>query len=228
MRISKRGYVTRENTVEISVRETRSISVNLQHIAFLTVRTLPQNASIIVNGNKAGKGFLNSYEVAAGDVSIQVEAPGYEVFKAKERIGTGQTKKLQVKQTSSFGVLEVKSDPPGAEVTINEKKAGQTPYTNTRIMPGNYSIKVELSGHDVFEADVDVPKGERRTVEADLISKFGTLEVISKPKGAHVYLNEKVFGKTPYNNFKLEPDNYILEVYLKNSGVWTFESVKIY
>ncbi len=212
VRIVKRGYITGQNRVKIEIGQTRSISLSLQHVAFVSVLADPKSAVIIINGNEAGRGVVSSYEVPAGDARIQVEAPGYEVFKKTVKLNTGDTERMEVKLLSSFGILSINSDPPGAEVYINDKKTGKTPYKNSRIVPGNYKINIKLRGYDDYGKSFTVEKGKVLNINPELISKFGKIEITSEPDQAHVFLNEKHVGQTPYSNYELTPGNYMLKV----------------
>jgi hypothetical protein len=214
VRVEQRGYLSKEMTVAVNTDETANFSASLVAAAYIMVTAIPSSAAILINDRKAGAGQISSYEVAAGDVAIQVEAPGYDVYRVGEKLSMGQTKKLDVKLVSSFATLNVKSVPPGASVIINEKAAGKTPYTNDRLLPGPYKVRLELEGHETFEKEIEAQKAEACSLKAVLISKFGKLEVTSVPQGAHVFLNGQHSGQTPYTNYKLEPGGYGIQLHL--------------
>ncbi len=60
---------------------------------------------------------------------------------------------------SNAAVLEIKSDPPGADVEIDGAYAGSTPRTK-RLQPGEYKIKISKRGYEGWEKKVKVEAGE--------------------------------------------------------------------
>lgn len=215
LRLELRGYLSREAAVSVNTDETANFSAAMEPAAYLSVTAKPSTATILVNDRKVGTGQITSYEVPAGNAAIQVEAPGYDVYRVSEKLSMGQTRKLDIQLVSSFAALEVTSDPPGAQVFLNGKPAGTTPYSNERLLPGTYTVRVELEGHDVFETEVEAVKAETKTVTAALVSKFGKLEIKTEPAGAYVFLNGQHSGQTPYTNFELEPGAYGLQLKLE-------------
>ena len=67
------------------------------------------------------------------------------------------------------GTVEVNSDPAGAEVIIDGKVAGRTPYRATR-WAGSYPVKVQLPGRPPFESVLKVQAGEPLQLTAQLPS----------------------------------------------------------
>jgi hypothetical protein len=216
VRVQNRGYLAKETAVMINLDETANFSADLEPAAYITVRSTPSTAVIMVNGRNAGDSAIESYEVPAGETTVQVEAPGYDPYVTTRNISKGKTMTLDVNLVSSFGALNALSDPPGARVWLNGKEAGETPYTNSRLVPGSYSVKIELSAHDPYETTIAVVKAQTRKISAQLVSKFGKLAITSVPHGAHVFLNGHHAGQTPYSNYELDPGIYGIQLKLDN------------
>ena len=61
------------------------------------------------------------------------------------------------------GLLDVKSNPPGASVTIDGSRIGTAPISVT-LRPGPHHLRIELAGHTSIEEDEEVRAGERSSV----------------------------------------------------------------
>lgn len=212
------GYVTEKGMVSVGIDETATFSADMVPAGYITVSVKPASAAILLNGKKVGRGKITDYEVPAGEVKVQVQTPGYDVHRQTVHLLMGQGKKLEVQLTSSFGTLAVQTKPPGAMVFLNDKEGGQTPYENNRLIPGKYRIRTEQEGYDTHDTLIDISKAERKTLELDLVSKFAKLEISTDPKGAHVFLNGKHAGQTPYSNNELDPGSYELRIRLDHYG----------
>ena len=68
------------------------------------------------------------------------------------------------------GTVEVNSEPTGAEVIIDGKVVGRTPYRATR-WAGSYPVKVQLPGRPPFESVLKVQAGEPLQLTAQLPSE---------------------------------------------------------
>jgi tetratricopeptide (TPR) repeat protein len=98
------------------------------------------------------------------------------------------------------GQLEIASDPPDAEVYLDEELKGKTPLELNNVSAGKHRLRFHLKekGHESLFDDitqlVEVISDKTVTVQCKL---GGVLAVTSSPPGADVYLSETHLGKTP-------------------------------
>jgi hypothetical protein len=116
--------------------------------------------------------------------------------------------------------LEVISIPPGAQVSVNGKRAGVTPLLLDKVEPGKaYKLEVELAKYERWDRqEVVTEKGRTVKVIAALKPILGVLRVDSTPQGAEVYLGpqSQPIGRTPLTKENMDPfDDIDVEVRLK-------------
>jgi len=68
--------------------------------------------------------------------------------------------------------------------------SGTTPATAT-LSPGTYTVTVTKDGYRTFTQTVTIADGETKTVNANLVEQFGTIEVTSVPTGATVSIEKQ-------------------------------------
>lgn len=95
------------------------------------------------------------------------------------------------------GSLFVTSDPPAADVFVNDNPVGKTPLKLQNLAAGRASVRVSMAEYGDWNESVQLRPGEQAAVTAKLVSQFGFLSIKSIPPGADVYLNGKMLGKTP-------------------------------
>ena len=215
MELLLQGYTTFKSNVQITTNETQNISVTLKPLAFISVKAQPASASIIINGTLAGTGEVSRREVPAGDVSLSIEAPGYDGYKETLSLKPGEFQAVNKTLITIFGALAVTTVPPGATISINGQPSGTTPFRNDSLMPGNYRLRLELQGYEPLEGKVVLKTGEPLTIEKRMVSIYGGLSVLSTPKGAAVFINGIQSGTTPYHSDNLMPGNYLLRLELQ-------------
>lgn len=98
--------------------------------------------------------------------------------------------------------IKITTLPNGAEVWLNNKFLGLTPYRITDVSSQAKSLRLELHGYDTFVTELN---SFRSKVEAKLSpSKYGSLRVITKPKNAVIFLNGIYRGNSPMTLSSIE------------------------
>jgi hypothetical protein len=84
-----------------------------------------------------------------------------------------------LRDASRTSPLTVRSDPPGATVTLNGATLGITPYQGT-IRPGSYLVRIEKEGYAPFSHVITVVADQPTTVEKtlDLVGGRGTSQPV--------------------------------------------------
>jgi hypothetical protein len=110
------------------------------------------------------------------------------------------------------GTLNVKTDPDGIEVWLDDKYIGDSPVIDKKLKAGRYSLKlVDPIQHTSSVEEVFIQANEQTVVEKTMKSRFGSLKVNSDPEGADVSILTSL-GKTPLSNDFIVPGKYRLEI----------------
>ena len=109
------------------------------------------------------------------------------------------------------GVLDLVSEPSGAEVSVNGIVRGRTPVVVDNVPKGRATVRFTLDGFkDEIVSDLVVGAGDRQTVSRILEGLPGTLAVSSVPEGARLYINDEYRGKSPLVLAGLQPGEYAI------------------
>ncbi len=109
-------------------------------------------------------------------------------------------------------VLEVKSEPEGADIYVNGEKVGKTPLEVDVYEFGKLKVELKLDGYFEYAGEVEVSE-DYHDLNVKL-EKAGFLEVKSIPTGADVILNGEVVGKTPLYLPKVKKDKHVIKLAL--------------
>ena len=101
--------------------------------------------------------------------------------------------------STGWGSLTLTTVPEnGATITLNGKVLKvKTPYSNNMIAAGTYEIKVSLDNYQTVTQTVEIQDGENKVVEIEMPNAYGTLNVVTEPAGAFVFVDGENRGKTP-------------------------------
>ena len=99
----------------------------------------------------------------------------------------------------SHGKILVHISPMGDIIYIDEilSETKIKNYLSPKLFFGSHKIKIEKDGYENWEQEVKVGFGKTININAELVPIYGGLKVNTVPTGAEVYLDGKLYGKTP-------------------------------
>ena len=110
------------------------------------------------------------------------------------------------------GMLEVQSEPDGAEVTVDGRDSGVTP-ARLSVAPGAHKLEVRIGGSSQ-SVWVNVPEGgtlSQRVELPEAMERSG-LRISTQPPGGAVSINGNPSGKAPMRVSDLQPGRHTVSV----------------
>ena len=113
----------------------------------LVVHSRPEGAKVTIDDQERGITPL-TVRVSPGTHVLQVRVGSTEprVIPLMIRAGVQTAQYVELQGVSSTGVLEVRSEPSAARVTIDGQARGSTPLTLRDVTPGEYQVVLERAG----------------------------------------------------------------------------------
>jgi formylglycine-generating enzyme required for sulfatase activity len=176
----KEGYRPSWASADLSeARQEATLTIELRPLlAYLTLESEPSGAAVYVDGDgPVGRTPLLEEPVPAGTVTYELRAEGYEPAVHEVDIAPDETHKGVHKLEPEPAVLEVRSDPPGANVYINYLVQDEATPARFELKPATYAITVHMPGYVSFEKVV-VYEGPNEVETIDC-----TLEEGNVPQG---------------------------------------------
>lgn len=194
---------------------------------YLVMKVSPSNAEVSIDEVP--------YEVENDEVTVFLKygKHTYRVSAALHepemgQIDMGNTKKeLVVTLRPAYGLLQVESDPTGAEVYIDGdyESAGTTPFTTKRLSKGQHRLLFKRAEYKNHTLDITVPgDGSTQPVRATLPPNFA-LTTITAAGDADIYVNDERKGNSRWSG-RLTTGLYTIEA-RKASHYPTRQTVEI-
>ncbi len=194
--INKPGFSTRELRFSLDDERPKLIEVNMSsNIGTMVVRSTPSNANILINGDPRGQ-TPASITLEQGEYDLELQIEGHVPQKEKVIVSRGGTVRVNTTLQVIPSSLNIVTDPPGANLTVNGKQYNDTPTKIENLPPGTYSITVTHPNYDSETREVAINPGQNINVEMKLDSIMGGADLIIHPPGITVYLNGKEIGAT--------------------------------
>lgn len=186
-----------------------ALAVNFLAAAMpLVAQTVPQGAEVRVETSPTGAQILLNGEIrGSSPVTISDIPPGMHIFSARRsahitarqsiELRSGDRIVINMNLDPVLGLLLVESEPPGAELFINDAARGRTPRLITDLPVGDYRFTFKATGYQDRNVDVNVRDRTPQRITTTLVPDTGSLRLTSEPAGARIILNGTDRGTTP-------------------------------
>lgn len=230
-RISAPNYHTAEGSFVINDKENKhNLSISLkQAFGYIDV-TSPSNnefdgADIYIDSIYVGKMPLTKFPLSSGLHNIKVYKALYKPYVDKFAVSD-----------SSFTSITPTFAKNYAEVTITTSKNTQiydrdsllgTEKWQGRLEAGKHTILAIKAGHKSITKEVELYNGQETSIEMDAPTPiYGSIEIISSPSDATIYIDGKKYNNTPLIIPSILIGEHKVEI-LKNGYKTEIENVNI-
>ena len=129
--------------------------------------------------------------------------------------------------TDRFKELSISSDPPGADIYLDDRNSGLQGQTNARmkVAPGPHTLYLDLNGYEPVKRDFVMPN-ENLALDFKLkkLENVGYLVVSVSEEGARIFIDGAIVGLSPFTQKKaLEAGTHQVQVEKVGYDRWTGE-----
>ncbi|MEA1998685.1 MAG: PEGA domain-containing protein, partial [Euryarchaeota archaeon] len=221
------GYHDWTKEVQVKGGETAYVHATLdQTTGSISVCSTPSGAGISFDGVPINE--ITPYaiqNVEPGSHTIKLTLEGYHDWKETASVTAGKTVEIGATLTLIFGSATVTSTPSGAAIYVETYSGdvyiGDTPYTDTAVAPGDYTITLTLAGYQNWTKEVQVNGGETTYVDATLDHATGSISVSSTPAGAGILFDGVPINEiTPYAIQNVDLGDHTIKLTLDGYHDW--------
>jgi hypothetical protein len=158
---------------------------------FVTVSSVPDGAQVLINGKDTGKVTPADFTLEPATQNIVVRKGGYLDAEAAITLTAGQTTSFapnlkpagrtdNIKAVGGLskvfgggvaqgmGQIEIKTQPKGAQITINGKPFAKTTPVVIQVEAGNYEIGLQKDGYNSVVKSMTVNSQDKLKIDATL------------------------------------------------------------
>ncbi len=119
----------------------------------LVVQSRPTSARVSIDGDERGVTPLTLKLPAGAHVlEVQIGKSEPRVIPLTIQTGVQTAQYIELQNVPTTGGLEIRSDPPGARISINGQNRGTAPLTIRDLPPGDHDVVLEANGRKVRQA----------------------------------------------------------------------------
>ena len=133
--------------------------------ATLVIRTNPKNADIYVDNEKIGAGYASKAVSLGAEHRYKVQCDNYWPKEGLVYFEEREDRQIDIELEPNFGYITIKTEPSGAEVYIDGKKVGTTPYLSEMIEFGRRRVELKKSGYEPYVKVVTIKADEEENTQ---------------------------------------------------------------
>ncbi len=136
---------------------TKPIEQTQTPSAQLNFTTIPEGASVLINGTRIGSTPINNYTVKYGAHKLSIKHPHYIEISKTLDVATDISAQQHFILKRGKGAVSIFSDPENAVIFIDDTRLDtKTPYTLNDLATGNHVIRLEHKGFFTKEVSIDL------------------------------------------------------------------------
>lgn len=117
-----------------------------------------------------------------------------------------QIRRLKKSIRERFQELSVSSEPPGADIYLDDRNTGLQGQTNFRfkVRPGPHTIYLDLNGYEPVKREFVMPDDKPLALEFTMkkLENVGFVTINVNVEGARIFIDGAIIGLTPYKQKK--------------------------
>jgi PEGA domain len=138
-------------------------------------------AKLFIDNKEVGTLPQAAQAVSAGEHAVLVKRPGFAPFTRKVTVAQGKTVEVSAELKATLAVLNITSEPSGAQVSAGGKSLGTTPLDEVEVAPGFVTLTFKKEGYSETKTDLVAKAGKDHPVSAKL-SATASAAVASRPQ----------------------------------------------
>ena len=161
------------------------------------ISSIPQGAAVSIDGKTAGHTPLK-IELPQGDYLLAIKAQGFKSWTTPLAVGLNQPLSIKdIRLQPADGILALQTQPPGANVTIDQKFVGETPLKVQLSADIEHEIRISKAGYELVSRSVQVSTDKLRTLAVKLNPELGIIHFAVEPADAQLIVDGKDHGAVP-------------------------------
>ncbi|MFH1567631.1 MAG: PEGA domain-containing protein [Gemmatimonadota bacterium] len=189
-------YALVVDTHQVAAGATEMVLPHLQRLTGqLSVQVRPVSAALQIRGDNGRfdstmMGPVEALTLSTGQYTVRATHPGYIYQELEVTVAADAACRLPLTLRANTGRLAVQSEPPGAEVWLDGEPTGKrTPVLLDSLPVATHGLELRLPDYVSAETTCRVWLGETDSVALTLALKPATLQLITDPPGARVYID---------------------------------------
>lgn len=149
MQLLSEGYIAYGENISITDGETKPVRTALKaNFAQITIQAPYPQSEIWLRGEKVATGRWSG-RLNAGTYAVESRTEGYEPCKENISVTAEDSRTFTLQMpTPIYSMLKINTTPFGAEVKLDGKVVGKTPWQSNEVLAGRHTLELSKEGYE--------------------------------------------------------------------------------
>lgn len=149
MQLLGEGYIAYGENISITDGETKPVRTALKaNFAQITIQAPYPHSEIWLRGEKVATGRWSG-RLNAGTYAVESRTEGYEPCKENITVTADDSRTFTLQMpTPIYSMLKINTTPFGAEVKLDGKVVGKTPWQSNEVLAGRHTLELSKEGYE--------------------------------------------------------------------------------
>ncbi|MCH9843392.1 MAG: PEGA domain-containing protein [Gammaproteobacteria bacterium] len=210
------GYVDLNHIFSVDEKDHTKIELTMKKKpGHLEITTEPSGSEILMNNKLVGLAPFNIKSLQSGEHSINLNLPRYKTKRLNVQIkGLDIQQNLHVDLEPNWGFIELSSSPTGAQIRIDGKFAGITPFTAPILSSGEL-VSISFDGYKTWSKKLSVNSNETKKLSTVSLEPVdGVINLVTSPPEATVTMDGEYIGNTPLTLYLDAQEEHSISIFL--------------
>ena len=210
VRVEKDNFYLYDDDVIVEQGKTMTVEADLvRQVGRIVLETVPPGAKAYIGNDLIGTTPF-THDKPVGKYVITLKKAGFRDKIIEASIAADETLDVAIDLNERVGALKVTTNPPGAEVHINDAYQGETPIRIEK-KPGAYRLVLRKKKFREMNEELVIEDNITKNIHRDLDPVIVEIRIESEPSHARVWMNGEDMGYTPVKLNK-EPGSYAIRL----------------
>lgn len=203
VRVVKDQFYSFEEDVVVKQGEPTIVEADLvRQVGRLILETTPSGAKAYIGNDLLGTTPL-THDMPVAKYVITLKKPGFRDKIIESNIAADESLEVNVELSERSGSIKLTTNPPGAEIHVNDAYQGETPITFEK-KPGVYKVAIKKRQYRELQEEIVIEDNITKNIHRDLDPAIGQIRIDSNPPNARVWVDGEEVGYSPILVNKLQ------------------------
>jgi hypothetical protein len=216
----------------VAVGRIISPPASTDSLGTLSVQTSPPGAVVVIDGQQRGMTPLNVQLKPGRHVVELVTDADVRTIPITITAGGEVSQFIEIARTASaLGELQIRTEPPGAQVTVDGRVLGKSPLTAEGLSAGQHTVVVENELGPVTQR-VTIEAGTTASLVVPMATAPRNVPVsgwiaVSAPVDVQLYENQRLLGSSQTDRIMVPVGRHELEIVNEALGYRAVKTVNV-
>ena len=175
MQLLSEGYIAYGENISITDGETKPVHTALKaNFAQITIQAPYPHSEIWLRGEKVATGRWSG-RLNAGTYAVESRTEGYEPCKENISVTAEDSRTFTLQMpTPIYSMLKINTTPFGAEVKLDGKVVGKTPWQSNEVLAGRHTLELSKEGYETHSETLTLVRDAVSSINPTLKKQTAT------------------------------------------------------